>query len=200
MATNGEIKQKHMKQRINLYNLLLNLFWSVLSFVPLCIFCFQWVEINFLFVFVGLSLLPAFFTRSALDKLQVSKRKKVFTKLGVPLFQHLTQNGSFVKYLIRKSYPGHRFLRPEKGSIEALLKQTYVFEKFHLMVMVFFCLTTIYALMKGFSGWAVVLTIINLVYNVYPILLQQYIRLKLAGYYKKVEVHKSRTSVRMNWC
>jgi hypothetical protein len=53
------------------------------------------------------------------------------------------------------------------------------------MLFVFFALATVYALWKGLAGWAVILSLTNLLYNVYPILLQQYIRVKLAVYYKK---------------
>lgn len=191
MVIEGENKQRNIKQLAGLYNLLLNLFWSALSFVPLCIFCYERVENSFLFLFIGLSLLPALLSHSTIDKLQLAKSTKTYKKLGVSLIQHVSQSGVFINYLIRRQYPSHKVVRRERRSIEALLKQTYFFEKFHITGLVFFCLNSIYALGKGLVGWALFLTSINLVYNVYPILLQQYIRLKLAGYNKKSEIRTS---------
>jgi hypothetical protein len=49
---------------------------------------------------------------------------------------------------------------------------------------VFFILITVYALIKNHFLWAMIISASNLVYNVYPNLLQQYVRLKLILYKK----------------
>ena len=57
--------------------------------------------------------------------------------------------------------------------------QTYLFEKFHFSLFLFFAFMTIHAGSHGYWYWVLILTISNLLYNVYPNLLQQYIRVKL---------------------
>jgi hypothetical protein len=178
-------KRDKIKRLVSVYNMLLNLLWSALSFIPLCIFCYTWVENNLLFLFVGLSLLPLFLSRYVIQKLQVAKKPITYKKLGVLFVQYLSQNGVFINYLIRKKYPRYKAVRRDRKSIEGLLKQTYVFEKFHLVGFLFSCLISFYAISKSLTGWAFVLMLINVVYNVYPILLQQYIRAKLSLYQMK---------------
>ena len=189
MTTKKENQAGNVKRLAGAYNLLLNLFWSALSLIPLCVFCYERLETRLLLLFTGLSLLPAFLSRSAIDKLQLAKRARTYKKLGVALVQYVSQNGVFVNYLIRKRHPGHKVVSRKKNVMEALLKQTYVFEKFHLIGLVFFCLAGVYALYIGLVGWSLVLLLTNLVYNVYPILLQQYIRLKLSAYINKNKTH-----------
>jgi len=46
-------------------------------------------------------------------------------------------------------------------------------------MLLFFLLTGIYALTQGYVWWAVIITINNLVFNLYPNFLQQYNRLRL---------------------
>ncbi len=178
-------KISNVKRLVTVYNLLLNLLWSALSFVPVCVFCYTWVENNLLCLFVGLSLLPAFLSHSAINKLQIAKKPVTYKKLGVALVQHLSQNGVFINYLIRNKYPGYKAVRWERKSIEGLLKQSYVFEKFHFVGLVFFSFISFYAISKNLADWALVLILTNVLYNVYPILLQQYIRTKLTLYNKK---------------
>ena len=44
---------------------------------------------------------------------------------------------------------------------------------------IFFTLTTIYAVKESYGMWALMISVANLIYNVYPNLLQQFIRVKL---------------------
>jgi len=75
----------------------------------------------------------------------------------------------------------------QRSSINKLLQQTYMFEKFHFIMFVFFSLITLYAMVNKHFWWAVIISITNLFYNIYPNLLQQYIRLKL-------RLHKNQTT------
>ncbi|HEX2533355.1 MAG TPA: hypothetical protein VHK69_06450 [Chitinophagaceae bacterium] len=172
--------KNHIKRRVAAYNLLLNLLWSALSFVPAVVFCYTWVELPLLFLFTGLSLLPAFLSPAMLRKGQLSSRPATYKKLGIALILYLAQDGVFLHSLVRRKYPDYKVVRRERKSVHRLIRQTYVFEKFHLVGCVFFSLLCGYAVSKSLWGWACALGFINLLYNVYPILLQQYIRVKLA--------------------
>jgi hypothetical protein len=172
-------------QLAGLYNMVANLLWTILSLLPVTIFCYSRLTINFLFLFVGISILPVFLSNAIIDKMQVAKRAASYKKLGVGVVQQLSQNGQIIKSIIRRRYPAYQVLRRDQKSIKALLLQTYVFEKFHLALFVFFCLISYYAFSKGLANWSAVFFLLNVLYNVYPILLQQFIRVKLSLYVGK---------------
>jgi hypothetical protein len=56
-----------------------------------------------------------------------------------------------------------------------------MFEKFHFMMFMFFFFASAYALVHAFFGWALFITFANVAFNVYPMFLQQYIRLRLSS-------------------
>jgi hypothetical protein len=189
MKINKDNNTTNTNHVVGTYNLLLNLFWSVLSFVPVIIFCYTWMELNVLILFVVVSLLPIFLTNAAIDKLQITGNASTYKKLGIAIVQQLSQNGAFINALIRKKYPAYKAVRYEKTSILKLRSQTYINEKFHLVGLVFFGLTSFFAFGNSLYSWAIPIMFINLFYNVYPILLQQYIRAKLT-------LHQKNTAVR----
>lgn len=154
----------------------------MLSLGPLVVFCYQWMDVPLLFLFTGLSIIPVFLPASALHKLQISNRPGSYLKLGIGLVQALSQNGQFINSMIRKKHPDYRMVKFQRRSIEGLLQQTYVFEKFHLVCFIFFSLSSLYAISQGLFLWAILIAVTNLFYNIYPILLQQYIRTKLAAH------------------
>lgn len=174
-----------MTRIVGTINLLLNLFWSVLAFLPACVFCYRWVANDLLFLFLGISVLPFFLPRSFFDKLQIANHASPYKKLGISFIQYLTQNGKLANFFIRKRYAGYKVVRSETKSIERLLNQSYINETFHYTALLFFCFLTGFALANGLLWWAFLFGATNLFYNVYPILLQQYIRIKLRAYYRK---------------
>ncbi len=50
---------------------------------------------------------------------------------------------------------------------------------FHFILFIFFSETILFALINKYYLWAFFIFIGNVIYNIYPILLQQYIRLKI---------------------
>jgi hypothetical protein len=89
------------------------------------------------------------------------------------------QHGSLLNKILRKKYPDFKVVSRTKASIKKQYYQTYFFEKFHFSLFLFFTMITIYAGAQGHYYWVLILTISNLLYNIYPNLLQQYIRIKL---------------------
>jgi hypothetical protein len=67
-----------------------------------------------------------------------------------------------------------------RAGLASLLRTTYHMERFHVVLLVFFGLTSLYAAAHGQVGWGVLLTLINVGYNLYPIWLQQYLRVRAA--------------------
>jgi hypothetical protein len=189
MKTGQASENAKAKRLAGLYNMVPNLLWSALSLAPVSIFCYTQFNINLLFLFVGVSILPAFLSNSIIDKMQIASRAAIYKKLGVGFIQRLSQNGAIVNSRIRRKYSTYKTIRLDQKSIKGLFLRTYVFERFHLTLFVFFCLTGFYALSKGFTNWAAVIFLLNVVYNVYPILLQQFIRTKLALHITKNNKH-----------
>ena len=185
MNTKGDKKSIDVKRTAAIYNMVPNLLWSAVCLIPLTVFCYTWLDIYLLLLFIGCSILPVFLSNAAIDRLQVANSPRTYKQLGVALIQRFTQNGAIINRLIRKKHSDYKVVRLDQKSITGLLNQTYVFEKFHLILFVFMGLLTIYACWKGLIGWAAFLFLANLFYNVYPILLQQYIRIKLGLYNKK---------------
>ncbi len=180
--------ENNLKKRKTLlawYNLIPNLIWSVLNLTPVLVFCFTLIELRLIYIFIALSFIPAFFKNSFIDKLQIGKTTKTYKKLGVHLIKKVSQNGDIINALLKKKFPEHKILTKDKKSISALISQTYVFEKFHLILFVFFSLIIIYSIINQYWIWAFTILLTNIAYNLYPNFLQQYIRLKLSLFEKQ---------------
>jgi len=175
---NGKDLNK-VKKILVLYNMIPNLIWSILNLLPISIFCFMLLSHKVLYIFLAVSFIPLFLRNSFLDKLQLGKTTWVYKKLGVHVVNRFAQNGVLINRLIKKKFPEYKSVTNKRSSISRLINQTYLFEKFHLLFFVFFNLVIAYAVVKGLLIWACIILLNNIVYNIYPNLLQQYIRLKL---------------------
>ena len=171
------------------YNMIPNFGWSIINLTPISIYCFTLLDQKPFYIFLALSIVPIFWRNSFLDKLQIGNTVGIYKKLGVHLVNKVAQNGVVINNLIKSKFPNHKVVTSKRSSIVGLIGQTYVFEKFHLILFLFFSLTNIYALVNRHWGWAGIILVTNIAYNVYPNLLQQYIRLKLVLFSKKHSVH-----------
>jgi len=159
-----------------------NLIWTALFLTPITIFCYDYVPARTIYILLGISLIPIFFPNAFFDKMQLSKSTRWYRRIGVKYVSALAQNGALVNRILRKKYPTFKVVSGRAASIKKQYYQTYFLEKFHFSLFLFFIMITIGALMQGHYYWALTLTISNLLYNVYPNLLQQYIRLKLRSF------------------
>ncbi len=128
---------------------------------------------------LGVCLVPVFFPNSFFDTIQVSGDAHFYRKIGVRYINTLAQNGSLLNRFLRKKYQNFKVVSKSKSSIKKQYYQTYFFEKFHFSLFLFFTIVTIYAGLQRHFYWVLTLTISNLLYNIYPNLLQQYVRVKL---------------------
>ena len=162
------------------YNALPSVFWSVVHWVPLTLFCYQHLARPWLVGLVAVSLLAYALPKAWFRYWQLSTRPAAYQRAGVPLAGQLTQHGSVVNGLIRRQYPAYRHAR-SRQSVAGLLGNTYHMERFHVTALLFFLFASGYAVGHGYERWAGVLTLLNIGYNLYPIWLQQYLRLRLAS-------------------
>ena len=174
------IKERGISLRVLLsfYNAVPNVFWSLLGFAPVSIFCYRFMERMCLWAFVAISLLVIIVPASKLRHLELSSAATAYRRLGVYWVNGLVQDGSLVNQLLRRTYPEYRRMRSRTDSLY-LLQNTYVQERFHWTMLLFFLLSSLYGITHGHPGWALLITISNVVYNLYPIWLQQYIRVRL---------------------
>ena len=186
MVLKNEKDLNRVKRTLAWYNMIPNLIWSILNLTPIVIYCFTLLDLKTLYVFLTVSLIPIFLKNSFLNKLQIGKTVKIYKQLRVHLINKVAQNGVIINNVIKRKFPDHRIVTVNRSSIAGLISQTYLFEKFHLILFLFFSLTISYAFIKGHVIWAFIMLFTNVAYNIYPNLLQQYIRLKLTLFKKKI--------------
>lgn len=160
------------------YNQLSNVFWSILGFAPIGYFCYVRMEPGWIYLFLALSLPVVLLPHSFYDKIQIGRTTAVYERMGVRIVRKFTQDGDWVNRLIRRRFPKYKVF-DSYPSIRKHLRRAYMIERVHFAFFLFFLYATFYALVNGYFLWALILTIANLGFNVYPNLLQQYNRLRL---------------------
>lgn len=168
-------------RQLILYNTIASVLWSVLAFTPVTWLCYNYLSHQLLYTFIAVSIVPAIIPNSYLHKLEF-KSTVIYKKLGVNVINDLAQNGSLINALIKRKYPAYQGVRYNRSSINRLINQTYVNEKFHWCMFMFFIMVMVYALINALWLWAIFVLIANVFYNVYPNLLQHYIRVKLKSF------------------
>lgn len=163
-----------------------NLVWTALFLLPVAIFCYTFINYISVFILLGMSFLPIFFPNLFFDAMQLSRYPAFYERLGVKYINKFAQNGTLLNKYLRNKYPKFKPVSPSKLLFKKLYHQTYFFEKFHFSLFIFFTTVIVYALTKSYLLWALILSICNLLYNIYPNLLQQYIRLKLKSVLKRL--------------
>lgn len=111
--------------------------------------------------------------------LQLSNNPNFYARTGVKFVRKFVQNGDYINRFIRKRNPTHGAIKNKENAV-AYLKTTAVAEVYHLFCLVFFTLTISYTLMLGHYLIAAITALTNVLYNIYPILLQQYNRARIA--------------------
>jgi hypothetical protein len=165
-------------QSTHYLNAIVNVFWSVLCITPVFLFCYHSMKRSWIYSFALSSMLPYMLPRSILRFIELSSRPVVYRRLHVHLIQNFTQHSPFINRLTRRRAPHHPLVM-DRGVLARLERATYERERFHLAMFLFFAQVALYAVWKREAVWAPLFVLLNLLYNIYPILLQQFIRLRL---------------------
>lgn len=180
----GYIKQSNRIRKLAIfYNQSVNVFWSFVNLFPISWFCYRVLEPKWLYFFIIISLLSGFLPASFYYAMQLGKTTTVYKKIGIRFIKKFTQDGDFVNRLIRSKFPEYKIV--EKSSFKRQFNKAFMNERFHFIMLSFFLLTAFYALVHGYFWWAVILTVSNIIYNIYPIFLQQYLRIRLTELMKR---------------
>ena len=177
-------KEQHAKIRRNVeqINMIPNLIWSFIFLFPLVVFCYGKMDRNWFIISLSISIVTAFLPTSFFNAIQLSKSRQFYKKAGIEFFNKFTQNGTLMNRFVKNKFPEYKKFTSKEEAFKKLFNQTYLFEKFHFMVFVFFAETALFAALYSFYSWLVFFIIGNIIYNIYPMLLQQYIRLRLTGF------------------
>jgi hypothetical protein len=111
-----------------------------------------------------------------LQKLQISSDTNTYRRLRVPLLAKLTQDAPWLLRL--GGEPGKRITRDHE-TIARVMSGSWMRERFHLGLLVSCVLCAGFALWQMQFTWFIALILINTLYNLYPVWIQQYLRLRI---------------------
>jgi Glycosyl-4,4'-diaponeurosporenoate acyltransferase len=149
-------------------NQLLNLVWTIICFAAVFMYwlktgpiaaCWWFISVSFLGLVV-----PA-------KWLQVSRDPKFYERLGTKLVRKFVQNGDYAKR-------GRRVVSNKTNAI-LYSKTILMYEKYHFLCLLFFLFTSIHAILFDQYLLAALIFLANVIYNIYPMLLQQYNRARI---------------------
>jgi hypothetical protein len=124
------------------------------------------------YLILAFSLLLGFLRGKGIQKLQLSNDRKFYERVGVKYIKRFVQDGDLVKKQAGKKVA----FRVIKSRLQAIkyLKTISMYERYHLIGFAFFSLSSIHSFFyqKYFLSFFIFLA--NFIYNVLPILLQQY--------------------------
>lgn len=103
---------------------------------------------------------------------------QIYESLGVLLFRRLVPDGDLANRWERRKNPRHRIIRGRRSAADYVAR-TEQSERGHVVLLALGVASAVYAWTLGWHGWAVYLSVGNVVVNLYPILLQRYTRSRL---------------------
>ncbi|HMH23032.1 MAG TPA: hypothetical protein VK563_14710 [Puia sp.] len=170
------------------YNAIPNFFWSVLHLGPVTVFCFTKMEPAWLYIFLGAAILSGLVPNSFLDRIQLGSAARIYKRVGIMVIRRYSQDGDWINRRIQRRYPGYKVIGVA-GAEKKYIQRTYIFERFHFIGLCIFLFTAVYAIAHGHGWWALLICFSNLLYNLYPMWLQQYNRLRLRSIIKRRGPH-----------
>lgn len=161
----------------DILNQIINFFWTTVCFTPLFWFWFQeGIDNIYFYVSLGVALLFGALPEKILSKFTLSADKKVYEKYGIKFIRKFVQNGDIVNSqtngLGAPSIKG-------KAKAKEYLKTLAMYERYHWICLIFFLLTTIYGFFNERFLFGFSILIANFLYNLIPIFLQQYNKIRI---------------------
>jgi len=166
------------KRLASLYNIIPNMIWTVLHLTPVTVYCFSDLPLKYLYIFGGISIAFAALPHRFYFWIQLSNRIRVYHKVGILLIRKFSQDGDWVNQAVRRRYPNYTVIF-RRQDIDGYIAKTYFFERFHMLLWIFMLAVSIYAAVEKDWIWAIFIFLNNILYNLYPIFLQQYNRLRV---------------------
>ena len=164
--------------RIQIYNQIINLFWTTVCFAPIVRLWYLYFHPTILIVSLAVSFLPVLIPTKYFGILQISRNRKFYESLSIKALQSLTQDGKLVSTLADKQNQHYRIIK------KRVVRKTYksqiaLYERYHIICLVFFSISFVYAIHQRVLLISFLILFSNIVYNIIPILIQQYNKLRL---------------------
>jgi hypothetical protein len=163
-------------------NQLINVFWTITSF---SVVGWYWGEYFaedraewLLYAFIVASVLAFNIPVKLISALNLSTDPRTYELIGVRAMRWLVQDGMLVQRVNQRLDRNQKVI-PNREAARRYLNKIVVQERYHYGCFVFFSLSSASAIPAGKTGMALLMAISNIIYNVYPILLQQYNRLRI---------------------
>jgi hypothetical protein len=156
-------------------NQAINFFWTILCFIPVIGFWMAANSMQLLYILILLSFLSLLIPAKVL---QLSRNPKFYEVLGVKFIRKLVQNGEYANRFIRKNNPQYKLIK-DKAHAAAYMRTTIIYERYHFLCFTFFLLSAIYAIITMHYAFFSIIMFANIIYNISPILLQQYNRARV---------------------
>lgn len=153
-----------------------NIFWTILGFTPVIGFWAAADSMRLCYMFIGISILSVLLPGRYL---QISNNPKFYTRLGVKWIRRFVQNGDVLNRSERKNNPQHKVIKGRSNAL-GYMHTVVIYERYHCMCILFFLLTTVYSIIKAQYPFTLIIIIANIIYNICPLLLQQYNRARIA--------------------
>jgi hypothetical protein len=129
-------------------------------------------------ILLMMSVAPWWLPRSYYEVRPFERSGRIYQILGIRLFRRFVPDGDLANRLRRRREPDHRLIRGRR-SVPAFIRRTELSERGHLVWLLAGVLSAAYAWQIDWPGWALYLTVGNVLVNLYPILLQRYTRARL---------------------
>jgi hypothetical protein len=126
-----------------------------------------------------LSLLAWFLPRAWFRTFPWEGSGRIYEALGVRWLKQFLIGGDRMNRTVRKTAPAYRVYAHE-ALRQRIFKDTCVSEKIHVVMLLFALWPALFAAAVGWWPYAALLTVANVVVNLYPILVQRYTRARLA--------------------
>ncbi|RAJ05153.1 hypothetical protein LX64_02307 [Chitinophaga skermanii] len=166
------------------YNMVPNLVWSILHLTPVVVYSWNEIEPFKIYILLGISVLLGILPAGFYNWMQFSKTTAAYKKVGILMIRKYSQDGDLIIQQVRKKYPFYKVVE-SRDAIIRYIGRTYVYERFHFMVLMYMLMVLGVTLYRQAFVWAIVLLLNNVCYNFYPLLLQQYNRLRLITLLKR---------------
>ena len=164
--------------KIQLWNQLLNFFWTLLCFLPLLWYWSVEGPDNWFYGSIIISLACSFLPGTVYQLLQFSNSPKTYEKYGVKIIRRFVQHGDLINRSFRRISAGYKVIKDIR-QLKRYLNSIAMYERFHFMCFLFFLFTAFHSLFEHRLLFTLLITIGNFIYNICPIFLQQYNRLRI---------------------
>ena len=145
--------------RIQIYNQIINLFWTTVCFVPVVSLWYQHYHPTILFASLAVSLLPVLIPTRYFSLLQVSRSRRFYESMSIKSLQSLTQDGRLVSTLAKRKNQHTRAAHKNYKSKIAM------YEKYHLICLVFFLVSFVYAIHRQAFLLSLLIFMTNIIYK-----------------------------------